>query len=525
MQGKSFSAYADVLSRQLTRVAVGYGMFVYLGNSLLFIIMSNLPPIEILYTAWVILGALLLVILADILGIRYFFNPIKTLLKQPNPSLEDNYALFTYLINYPFITIIRVLTFHTIPPYTILLGGAILFNNLGFVNFDVKEYMLTFSLIVVGIVAHAVMEYDASKRIILPLILELQPAMSELPVKYQAKIIKLGIYRRLSALSIWLMLIPMFVLGATLIIRMDAVLRDLHVTDTLSYLLPMILVAFIPALLMLIVMLIIIRNTAREIAIPADKLVRAMQTVAKGHLDVSLPITTADEFADLNKGFNNMVRGLQERERLHDAFGRYVSPELATQVREQGASLSAQLMTASVMFVDIRNFTPLAEKLSPIEVVTVLNRFFALVEPLIKQHGGWINKFLGDGFMVLFGVPVPDVDHAKRAVIVARQIREALATLNAQHIGQFPPLSIGIGIDCGELVAGSIGSPDRIEYTVIGDVVNVASRIESLNKELATTILISESVYQLAGDVGVNREMPPTPVKGKSNLVKVYALD
>jgi len=525
MQEKLLSGYVDGIYRKLMRVAVGYGMFVYVANSFLFIIMSNLPPIEILYTMWVILGGFILVIFADILGIRYFFNPIKHLSQQPVLSSEDNYRLFTYLINYPLITIIRVLTFHTLPPYSILLSGAVLFTNAGLVNFDLKEYMLTFSFIVVGIVAHAVMEYDASKRILLPLILELQPTVRELPPQYQSKIVKLGIYRRLSALSIWLMLIPMFVLGATLIIRMDAVLRDLGVADTLPYLLPMSLVAFIPALLMLIVMLFITRNTAREISIPADNLVTAMQTVAKGHLDVYLPITTADEFADLNRGFNNMVRGLQERERLHDAFGRYVSPELATQVREQGASLSAQVMIASVMFVDIRNFTPLAEKLSPIEVVTVLNRFFALVEPLIKQQGGWINKFLGDGFMVLFGVPVLDPAHAKHAVIVARKIREELVTLNTQHMGQFPPLSIGIGIDCGELVAGSIGSPDRIEYTVIGDVVNVASRIESLNKEFATTILISEAVYQLAGGVGACREMPLTPVKGKSTLVKVYALD
>lgn len=525
MQEKSFSSNANDILRQLKRVAVGYGIFVYIGNGVLFLIMSNLPPVEIFYTVLVILGGLILVILADILGIRYFFNPIFVLLKLPNPTLEERQLLFTRLINYPFITIIRVLTFHTFPPYSILLSGAILFNYMGLVNFDLKDYMLTFSVILVGIVAHAVIEYDASKRILYPLVLQFQPALGELPSPYQEKIIKLGIYRRLSALSIWLMLIPMFVLGATLIIRMYAVLRDLRLTDTLSYLLPMILIAFVPALLMLVVMLFIIRNTAREISVPADNLVQAMQQVAQGHLDMYLPITTADEFADLNRGFNNMVRGLHERERLHDAFGRYVSPELATQVREQGASLSAQLMTASVMFVDIRNFTSLAEKLSPIEVVTVLNRFFALVEPFIKQQGGWINKFLGDGFMVLFGVPVADADHAKRAVMVARQIREALAMLNAQHVGQFPPLSIGIGIDCGELVAGSIGSPDRIEYTVIGDVVNVASRIESLNKELATTILISEAVYQLAGDVGVYREMPPTPVKGKSALVKVYALD
>lgn len=519
---------AQALQTKLLRLGLIYGGGAFILNGVLFFIMVAVTTVQLPLLSFITMGVLITVLISDYVGIKLSFEPIYRHLKaleQSPLSSEARQDLYIRLLNYPIITVFRVFTFHTLPPYAVLLIMMTYLIYIGLLPWSLVEYSIIMTLLVVGVATHAILEYFAVKRLLYPSLLYAYYQAGDLSATARKRIISLGIYRRLFTLSVWLMLVPVTVLGITLIIRVANTFQMFDIDDATPYLLPLMMTAFAPVVVIGGVMVIVIRHIATEIAHPTDELVKAMQLVADGQLDVLLPITTADEFAELNHGFNQMVKGLQERERLHDAFGRYISPELATRVREQGASLSAQMMNASVMFVDIRNYTAMAEKLSPIEVVTILNRFFAVVEPLIQQQGGWINKFLGDGFMVLFGVPVPYDDHAKRAVRVARQIRDALADLNIQHAGQFPSLSIGIGIDCGDLVAGSIGSPDRIEYTVIGDVVNIASRIESLNKELGTTILISEAVYLSAGDVGDNREMPPTSVKGKSVPIRVYALD
>jgi adenylate cyclase len=249
-------------------------------------------------------------------------------------------------------------------------------------------------------------------------------------------------------------------------------------------------------------------------------MVQAMRRVENEELDAHLEVTTTDEFAGLCEGFNRMTGGLQERERLRHAFGCYVAPELAEEVMCHGVRLGGETVSASVLFTDIRGFTALSERMTPAAVVSLLNRYFAMVEPAIRTEGGWINKFGGDSLLAVFGAPVPQADHTRRAV------RAALSEFNArQREAGEPTLRIGVGIDCGEMVAGSVGSPERMEYTVIGDVVNVASRIEALNKKWGTDVLISAEAYAAVGsDVSV-RAMPLTEVQGKSEPIQVYALE
>jgi adenylate cyclase len=221
-----------------------------------------------------------------------------------------------------------------------------------------------------------------------------------------------------------------------------------------------------------------------------------------------------------------MTNGLRERERLRYAFGCYVAPEVADEVMCHGVSLGGEIVNASVLFADIRGFTALSERMTPDEVVGLLNRYFAAVEPAIRAEEGWINKFGGDSLLAVFGAPVSQTDHATHAVRAALGMRAALAEFNArQREAGGPVLRIGIGIDCGDLVAGSVGSPERMEYTVIGDVVNVASRIEGLNKKWGTDILISADVHATIDvDVPVNA-MQPAEVQGKAEPVQVYALE
>jgi adenylate cyclase len=270
---------------------------------------------------------------------------------------------------------------------------------------------------------------------------------------------------------------------------------------------------------------------AREVSSATETLVRAMKRVEGGKLDERLAVTSTDEFADMYEGFNRMTKGLLERERLRDAFGRYVAPAIAEDVMRDGVSMGGETVSASVLFADIRGFTDMSERMKPAAIVGLLNRYFAAVEPAILAEGGFINKFGGDSLLAVFGAPVPQGDHVERAVRAALGMRGALAAFNAREEAEGRVgLRIGVGVNCGEMVAGSVGTPNRMEYSVIGDVVNVAARIQALNKEWGTDILVSAEVVErikaagMAMDVDV-KAMPPATVQGKSAPLEVYALE
>ncbi len=187
--------------------------------------------------------------------------------------------------------------------------------------------------------------------------------------------------------------------------------------------------------------------------------------------------------------------------------------------------LGGKAVHASVLFADIRDFTALAEKMPPEEVVNLLNNYFTAVEPTIKEENGWINKFGGDSLLAVFGVLNPDSKHIYRAVHAALGMRRSLNEFNARQMKEGKPiLKIGIGIHCGKMVAGSVGSQERMEFTVIGDAVNLASRIEELNKQWDTDILVSEDVArEVEKDVPM-QAMPKTRVHGISEPIQVFAI-
>ena len=220
------------------------------------------------------------------------------------------------------------------------------------------------------------------------------------------------------------------------------------------------------------------------------------------------------------------LANLRLRARLNDAFGRFISPEIAKEVLRRGASLGGTTVIATVLFADIRGFTSLSETLTPQDVVGFLNRYFAVMEPAIASEGGWINKFGGDSLLAVFGTPTPYPDHAARAVRAAQNMRVALARLNEEQARNGRPIvRFGVGVHSGELVAGNVGSPTRMEYTIIGDMVNTTQRIDEPNKTWETDILISEQAYSLLGAGYSARAMPPAMVKGKSKPIQVYALE
>ncbi|CCD94748.1 putative Adenylate cyclase [Bradyrhizobium sp. ORS 375] len=199
----------------------------------------------------------------------------------------------------------------------------------------------------------------------------------------------------------------------------------------------------------------------------------------------------------LRRQFAASIEAASARDRVTDLFGQHVSPQVVERLMKEGTAEARDIRQVAVMFVDFRGFTAAARSKSPQEVVDRLDGAFAVLVEILERHGGIVNKFLGDGFLALFGAPFESHDAAAQAVAAAR---EMVAAMQRDNAGSSWPLRIGIGIHLGEVVAGSIGSPRRKEYTVIGDTVNFASRLEALNKEFHSQLLISTEVRQAAGD-------------------------
>ena len=217
------------------------------------------------------------------------------------------------------------------------------------------------------------------------------------------------------------------------------------------------------------------------------------------------------------------VSTLKERDYVVSVFGQHVSPAVVDQLLVHKEEMNSANRYVCVMFLDIRNFTTFSERRTPEEVVTYLNTLFEFMIDAVNRHQGIINKFLGDGFMAVFGAPLPDALECRHAVDAALEIIARLEPMAAQ--GLIPVTRVGIGLHAGEATTGNIGSSARKEYTLIGDVVNLASRIESLNKEFNSNLLVSEPVWQAIGGPTFGGEaLGPAKVKGREEAVQVFKL-
>ena len=265
---------------------------------------------------------------------------------------------------------------------------------------------------------------------------------------------------------------------------------------------------------------------ARLVADPLDELRGAMQAVSAGRFDVRLPLRRADEFGTLVGSYNIMAAELEGKERLRQTFGLHVGRKAAEQILARDPGLSGSEQVVTVMFVDIRSFTARAEGCAPGRVVMVLNEFLsAMVHVVEGHHSGMINKFLGDGFMALFGAGQPGDDHADQALEAARAMVAHLGELNARLAARGEePLAIGIGLHTGPAIVGSIGSAERLEFTAIGSTVNLASRIESLTKVVGEIVVLSDATRLALRQPRDLRSLPPQPVKGVDAPVTVWAL-
>jgi len=267
---------------------------------------------------------------------------------------------------------------------------------------------------------------------------------------------------------------------------------------------------------------------ARAIVGPLQVLQEAMGRVEKNELNTRIVVTTNDELGYLSERFNSMTDGLRQGERLRALFGLYVSSEVAQAAVETGAGLGGELVNCSVLFSDIRDFTTLSEQLPPSRLVELINRYTTAIVSVIVNHGGVVTRFGGDSILAVFGTPLnPMSDHADRAVRTAIEMRQALAAFNQDAtVARLPTLEAGIGVASGPVIAGNVGGKERIEYTVMGDAVNLAARLEDRTKDTGFPILVSDKTYQALNEVPAVGARPLTDVqiKGKRDTVTVYAL-
>ena len=226
--------------------------------------------------------------------------------------------------------------------------------------------------------------------------------------------------------------------------------------------------------------------------------------------------------ATIKSHFRRALAAASARDRVTNLFGQHVSPRVVERLVAIGAAELSEMRRVCVMFVDIRSFTTAARTRTPAEVVERLDDVFEILVEIVDRHNGIVNKFLGDGLLAIFGAPIDDPLEAANAVAAAR---EMLMSVDASNVGHSWPIRLGIGVHIGQAVAGTVGSQRRKEYTVIGDTVNLASRLESLNKEVGSQLIVSDAVREAARDaIGEALPLGPVPVRGYAEPVTVWRL-
>lgn len=267
---------------------------------------------------------------------------------------------------------------------------------------------------------------------------------------------------------------------------------------------------------------------SKSISSPVKELAAAAGRIGNGEYEVQLERKRKDELKILTDSFVKMGHGLAERERLKDAFGRFTNKEIAEKAMRNELSLGGENKNVTVFFSDIRSFTAMSEKLTPEQVVEFLNEYMTRMVKCVDATGGVVDKFIGDAIMAVWGAPVsagsPKED-ALNGIKASLLMRKELYELNKERVAKgLIPVHIGCGLNSGDVIAGQIGSEKRMEYTVIGDTVNTASRTEALNKPFHTDVLITENTWQLVKDEILVEEMPGVKVKGKTDKLRMFAV-
>ena len=264
---------------------------------------------------------------------------------------------------------------------------------------------------------------------------------------------------------------------------------------------------------------------SNSFANPIKELQVATGQLQSGNLEATVSVNSNDEIGYLGERFNEMSLSIKEKEFIKDTFGKVVDPSVRDYLLNGNLALGGETRDVSVLFVDIRGFTTISEKLPPADVVNWLNQYFEQMSACIIKEKGLVNKFIGDAILAVFGAPIPLTNHAESAVNAAIEMRKLAKELSQEFIKKgLPELKIGIGIHSGNVLAGNIGSLTRLEYTVIGDTVNIASRLESQCKEVGKDLLITENTKLMLDSQFNIESIGRIQVRGRENEIGIYSL-
>ena len=255
---------------------------------------------------------------------------------------------------------------------------------------------------------------------------------------------------------------------------------------------------------------------------PIGKISEGALAIGQGRLEHRIDVNRKDELGTLMENFNNMAEGLKQKQFLTESFGRYVAPEVVDMIlSNEEAWLKGKKVDVTVFFSDIRGFTSFSENKDPEFVISLLNDYFTVMTDIIQKNGGYIDKFIGDAVMAVFGSPIGDPQHAIHAVTAACEIQENFANYNKDR-GEASKLEVGIGLNSGEVFAGNLGSDQKMEYAVIGDNVNTASRV--CDKAGRGEVVVAKSTYEAVQNLFALEELPPVALKGKSEPLEVWSI-
>ncbi|HXZ29523.1 MAG TPA: adenylate/guanylate cyclase domain-containing protein [Terriglobales bacterium] len=512
------SLYRDFYRRARRNLLLGTALSVLPGAAFYFFVFSY---------SWRQLGVLAVLAFADLAAflpldiaiLRASLRPVEHALAE-GASQEARQRGLARLLDSPRLVLLRVFGPHAICFSAGITLLVVLANRWLSLGIDPRTFPFYWVLnLTVVPIAHVIYEFAAMEREIQPLALELA---QNVPVS-ETLARPFTLEKRMRIFFPLLALAPIVVVSSAVYLRVRAALGP----EAHRLLFDLAAIGGACAALFLYLMYVLGRQLHEQTA----ALIAALDRLGRGDLGARAQLYTTSEFGQIAAHINSMALGLSERQRLRDLFGAYMTSEVATALLARGEHDTGRTEKryVAILFVDVRGFTAFSRERPPEVIVGVLNRFFEAVVGAIAESGGTVNKYLGDGLLAIFGAPVALENPCGAAVSAALQISKRVRAVNHLFAATgVPALKIGIGVHAGEVVVGSIGSPKhKLEYTVIGDPVNLSSRIEGLNKQLGTEILISDEVYERAGAEWQTfaQASMKMEVKGVEQPVKVWVVE
>ncbi|MGH9863121.1 MAG: adenylate/guanylate cyclase domain-containing protein [Candidatus Acidiferrales bacterium] len=471
-------------------------------------------PAQLRLLAWLALPGIAAFLIVDLSLLRIILRPLRPVL-QESPSPAELERGLERLLALPSWVLPRIFGPHAIVAtavFNLLVVWANRTQALGIPERDFWIYwLLNLSVVPVG---HAVYEYHATERLIqVPLARLLERREVRLAPH---RLVRLPLATRLFLFSALLAMAPIVIVVFIFYQRWQA--AGLPLPMGLIYQLTVVGAA------LTLLWILLLALVSREVREQTRAITGVLDRIAAGELSAAAPVQSTSEFGRIAVAVNEMAAGLRERQQIRDLFGAYMTRELAAQLLEPNRLAATERRVVTILFVDLRDFTALSSRYEAETVVELLNQFLTEAVAAIAAARGHVNKFLGDGVLAVFGAPVELPDAADAALRAAVEIRRRLEELNQRlEARSLPRLRMGAALHTGEVIVGTIGVPEhKLEYTVIGETVNLASRLEALNKQLGTEILLSqETAAQLKESFPLKR-LPPTEVRGIPRPVELF---